>query len=50
MDMRHLETQQLNSSVTERQVQETKSISLPAIFLQGLEDGVTPPAMSRNLN
>jgi pimeloyl-ACP methyl ester carboxylesterase len=34
----------------EHKVKETKTLSLPAIFIQGKEDGVTPAAMSENVH
>jgi pimeloyl-ACP methyl ester carboxylesterase len=34
----------------EKQVKATKSLSLPAIFVQGMEDGVTPVAMSEDVH
>ncbi|MBW9115610.1 alpha/beta hydrolase [Rhizobium cauense] len=34
----------------EDKVKETKSLSLPAVFIQGEQDGVTPPAMSEDVH
>lgn len=38
------------SAWLENRVRETKSLSLPAIYFQGREDGVNPPEISEDLH
>lgn len=39
-----------SSTWLENRIRETKSLSLPTIYLQGLEDGVNPPELSETLH
>ena len=34
----------------EQEIRKTKTLSLPAIYIQGQEDGVNPPEVSENVN
>ncbi|WP_093004421.1 alpha/beta hydrolase [Rhizobium sp. NFR07] len=39
-----------SSQWLEDRIKETKSLSLPTIYIQGLQDGVNPPELSENLH